>query len=96
MGILDRLRRAGIRAERVTVPPDLSAADVVALGTSCEAQLAELRSRFDEAARLLRTVLDAQGDLDAEDRNDELVDLALDVRAVLARSSVPVSPGRSS
>lgn len=98
MSILNRFRRAGIHVTRVTAPPSVTAADVEALGTSTEGQLAEMRSRFDAAARAIRSALDVQSDLHAEDRNDELIDLALEVRSAMAgRTPLPVVvPGRTS
>lgn len=87
--------RRRIEVEYVTPPRDVVAADVVALGTSAEAQIATLLSRFDEVARVVRVALDEQSELVADDRNDQLVDLALEVRTALGRS-VPVTAGGSS
>lgn len=90
MTLLDRLFRPARHQPARTVSP---IADL-------EAQISDAAVRRATAMRAVDAALLAQHDLDPDDRNDEVVNLCLDVWNALSgrqvRRPVPVVPGPSS
>jgi hypothetical protein len=79
-------RRAPVVVEHTVPPPDIVDTD--------EATQLEQQARLRHAHRLIDYTLTAQSLLYPDDRNTELVNLCLELRATL-RPSPPEIPGRS-
>jgi hypothetical protein len=79
--------------------PPAAAPETLIVPFTSTSRVVVLEARLDRVTRIAKAFLEAQSDLEAEDRNDEGLELALDVLVAVAepmpiRPSVPVVPGR--